>query len=72
MPLDYGLGLHDQQSVAPAGEEPPHEDPEDPIAVVDLCALDAASEYGDLLPKDDVLEGEPRSISEQRVDERKE
>ena len=39
---------------------------------MDPCALDAAPEYGDLLPKDDILEGESRSISEQRVDEREE
>ncbi len=69
MPLDHGLGFHDQQRVPPAVEEPPHQDPEDPIAVVDLRALHGALEYRDLLAKSEILDGQARSISDQRVDE---
>ena len=72
MPPDHGVGLHDQERVAPAVEELSHEDPEDPIAVLDSCPFRAALEYHDLLAKGDVLEGKSRSVSEQAVDESEE
>ena len=69
MPLDDGLGPDDQQGIAPALEQPAHENPEHAVAVVDLGALDAAFQHGDLLAKGDVLESESRSIGDQCVDE---
>ncbi len=45
-PADRGLGLDDHQGVSPDVEQPTHEDPEDPIAIVDLRALHVALENG--------------------------
>ena len=72
VPPDHGVGFHDGQCVAPAREQAAHENPEDSVAVVDLRALHAALEHGELLAEGGVLQGEPRSISEQVVDEREE
>jgi len=45
------------------------DDPEDPIAILDLGAIDVAFENCDLLAKGDVLEGQSRSVGDHGVDE---
>jgi hypothetical protein len=65
VPPDHDLGLDDVQGSVPRVEQPHHPDPEDPVLALELRALHAAPQNGDLLAEGDVLQHESLSIGKQ-------
>jgi hypothetical protein len=55
MPLQYGIGLHDEQCVSPTGEAPTRQNPESPILIVQARALLLALQDHQLLSETEIL-----------------
>ena len=62
MPPDDGVRRHEVQGVTPVNEHPLHQDPEHPIAVMDLRPLDGPFQNGELVTQGDVLKGQALAI----------
>ena len=70
MPADHGFWLDEDQCVLPVPEEPLHQNPEDPVGVVDSRSLRASSQHGELMTQGGVLQLELRSLGNQRTKQR--
>jgi hypothetical protein len=61
MPLQYGIGLHDEQCVSPTGEAPTRQNPESPILIAQARALLLALQDHQLLSETEILGDQQRS-----------
>ncbi len=69
MPLHDRRGLHEVDCFLPLHQHPLHQDPEHPVAVLDLRALDRSLQHGELMAQRDVLECEPLAVFDEKPEE---
>ena len=66
MPVNDGIGLHNDQDLPPAGPEPGEGDPEEPTRMGQAGAWVSMLEDRELLSQSNVLEDEVASAAESR------
>ena len=69
MSSDHSLRLHDDEVLLPALQERARHDPERPVAVLELGALDASSQNVELLAEDEILKREASALGGDRAEE---
>ena len=67
--MNDGVGLDENERVAPFFPESAEENPEHAIGVVDLGALHAALQHRELLAQCEVFQGELVAVKHQRADQ---
>ncbi len=72
MPADDRVRLHEVNGIAPLGQHPLHQDPEYPIAVMDLRPLDGPFQNCELMTEGDVLQSESLAVLDEKPEEKHE
>ena len=70
MPADDRVRLHEDQRVLPVLERASHQDPEHPIAVVDLRSRHRSLQHGELMSQCEVLGDESLAVGDKQSNER--
>jgi hypothetical protein len=68
-PCDHGLGLDDDESVAPPGPDPTEQGPEDPIFTTEPGPVPSALVNHELLAESGAVQGEGRSGADRSPEE---